>query len=183
MMTESAARRWPDLPDPRLLVLLRHWAMQRKGAPMPRRSDIDPQAIRECLPQVWIYRYKPDLDEFVCSLSGEAVNEAWGHSLIGKTLADIMPAADAAVVRERYRQVIAAPGIQLSERQIAPAERSTKQAVRLILPLADDSGSPYGVIGMTLYRHDPRTEGDRPLFPQASVLLVPCADLPAEPPL
>lgn len=181
-MTNVAANRWPQLPDPRLLVLLRHWAAQRKGAAMPRRSDIDPLALRDYLPQVWIYRYKPDLDEFVCSLSGEAVNEAWGHSLIGKSLADIMPAGDAAVVRERYRQVITTPGIQLSARQIAPADRSAKQAVRLILPLADDAGGPYGVIGMTLYRHDPRVEGDMPLLPQASVLLVPCADLPADPP-
>ncbi|MEK9970562.1 MAG: PAS domain-containing protein [Ferrovibrio sp.] len=141
---------WPALHEPRFRSLLRHWAERRQGIMTPR-SAIDPVAIRNCLSNVWIYQYLPDVDDFLCTLSGEAVNQAWGHSLMGRRITQIMSPVMLSHVQVLYRQMLALPAIQVSHRRITPADGVAQSAERLIVPLSRDDGSAYGILGITVY--------------------------------
>jgi hypothetical protein len=172
---------WPDLQEPRFRSLLRHWAERRRGIMTPR-SAIDPLAIRDCLPNVWIYQYLPDLDDFLCTLSGEAVNQAWGQSLMGKRTTQIMSPGMLAHVQVLYRRMLAMPALQVSRRRITPADGVAQSAERLIVPLSRDDGSPYGIFGITLYYLGRQTSFDNLRDMQGEVTLYDCHTLPATPP-
>jgi hypothetical protein len=178
---------WPVLHEPRFRQLLRHWAECRQSIDgklglMAPRSALDPAAIRACLPNVWIYQHLPDTDDFLCTLSGEAVNQAWGHSLMGRRITQIMAPEMLAHVRVLYRRMLAMPAIQLSHRRILPAEGVAQSAERLIVPLSRDDGSPYGVFGITIYHLGPQACFDNFRDMQGGVTLYDCHTLPATPP-
>ncbi|WP_341704453.1 PAS domain-containing protein [Ferrovibrio sp.] len=172
---------WPALPDPRLLVFLRHWAERRQGLTMPRRA-IDPLALRSCLPHVWLHRYREDSSDFVCVLAGEQVNAAWGGNIAGRPLAEIIQPDQAALTQARYRQVMQLPGVQVVRRLIQPADAAAKATERVIVPVDDGSGRPWGVFGMTLYHFDPVAGADLPVNPHGDAVLYLCTGLPAAPP-
>jgi hypothetical protein len=172
---------WPVLGDARFRILLRHWAENRSGLMAPR-SAIDPAAVRECLPHVWLYQYLPEENDFLCKLAGEKVNEAWGQSLIGKRVSQLMPPAMLARVPVLYRRMLQLPALQVSRRRITPPDRLVQSAERLILPLSRDDGTPYAVFGMTLYYLGDQSSFDDPLDMQGAVTLYDCSRLPATPP-
>lgn len=169
---------WPPLVDPRFRDLLRHWVEKRDGLMMPRAA-IDPVAIRHCLPNVWIYQYLPQEDDFLCTLSGEKVNQAWGGSLMGRRVSEFMSLDMSRLVPPLYRRMLALPAIQVSRRRITPAGSVEQSAERLIVPLSHADGSPYGVFGITLYFLGQLPQIANPADIQGQVTLYPCADLPA----
>ena len=173
---------WPEPRDSRFRQFLRHWAERRSGLMMPRTA-IDPIAIKSCLPHVWMVQYQAEIDDFRCTLAGEAVNQAWGMSIGGKRLSDYMPAGMLQRAMASYRRMLAVPALQVSCRSITRADAMEHGAERLILPVSDDSGRPYGVFGISLYYF---ADEDRTMTPQhvqgGDVVFYPCAALPAEPP-
>jgi len=178
---------WPALADPRFKTFLRHWAQNRPlingkpGLAMPR-SAIDPVAIRGCLANVWLYQYLPTEQDFLCTLAGEAVNLAWGQSLMGRRISQFMSPAMLAHVPALYRRMMALPALQVSRRRITPAGGVEQSAERLIVPLVDSNGGPWGVFGLTLYQLGAQKRMTDPAALQGPVTLYPCADLPADPP-
>lgn len=178
---------WPDLADPRHRQFVQHWAEQRAANPggwglIAPRSAIDPMALRACLPHLWIYRWDTARQDFICTLAGEAVNQAWGFSIIGRTTYEVMGAGNGPLVRARYLAVLGIPAIQCSRKPIEPHDGIHKRSTRIILPLCDGEGAPYGVLGMTLYDYDPYREADKPVQTVPEVELYGCAGLPRTPP-
>lgn len=170
---------WPPLKDKRLFAFLRHWAERRDGM-YAARERIDPVALRHLLPHVWIYRWQAEDGAFVCTLAGEAVSEAWGHGLIGKRLQEFARPEDAQVIEARYRDVLEMPAIQYSRRSVSPPGQAQRAAERLIVPLSDAGGRPYGVFGISLYRFDPVVAIDKPVLVNLDAVVYPCIGLPAE---
>lgn len=178
--------RWPELEDSRLRLLLRRWAEWRGDRLAPPRSAVDPAAIIPCLPELWIFRLSEDRSHVVCSLAGDKLNEAWGFSIMGKTPMELWGPEQGGIVNERLKRVALIPAIVHGTSSITPVSDlpGTRVARRLMLPLCDDEGAPYGAIGLTLLGYDRRRDQ-----PQAAPLLVqawrhPCADLPPNlPPL
>lgn len=169
---------WPQVEDRRLVAFLRHWAERRDGLRTPR-DRIDPAALSGLLAHVWMYRWVAEDDAFVCSLAGEAVQEAWGRSLIGKRLQDFARPDDATIIDARYRDVIEIPAIQYSRRRVVPSDQVEREAERLILPLSDAEGRPYGVFGISIYRFDPVVATGRPMIVNADAVIYRCDTLPA----
>lgn len=172
------AGQWPSFRDPRLLLLLRHWAERRRGLVMPR-SALDPAAIKTCLPHVWLFRYDAADDSFTCRLSGEGVNEAWGTNMTGKRPRDFMPEASAAMAHRIYRRILLTPALHVSNKL---ADATSKGADRLVVPLIDDDGQPYGIFGLSIYHFDPISGAGLPPHVGPEITYYPCADLPATPP-
>jgi hypothetical protein len=168
---------WPVFRDPRFLTLLRHWAANRVGLMMPRAA-LDPVDIRACLAHIWLAQYLPDEDSFVFRLAGERVNEAWGANITGKRSEEFMPAASAVTARQIYRRILLTPAVHVGYRRIEPAERQEKGAERLVVPLSDAEGSPWGIVGMSLYHFNPVTEADLPPYVGPDVTYYPCGGLP-----
>ncbi|WP_300299554.1 PAS domain-containing protein [Ferrovibrio sp.] len=177
---------WPDIDDARLQLLLRRWAEWRGNRLAPPRSAVDPASIIPCLPELWIFRLSEDRSHVVCSLAGDKLNEAWGFSIMGKTPMELWGPEQGGIVNERLKRVALIPAIVHGTSSITPVSDlpGTRLARRLMLPLCDDAGAPYGAIGLTLLGYDRRRDQ-----PQAAPLLVqawrhPCADLPPDlPPL
>lgn len=174
---------WPSFSNPQLLLFLRHWAARRPvtgDAPalMMPRSAIDPVVLKSCLPDVWLFQYRADEDRFVCTLAGERVNEAWGQSLIGKTPQDFMPRDSGTIAQAIYRRILLTPSLHVSYRRIEPAARQEKGAERLVVPVSDADGQPYGIFGLSLYHFDPVTEADHPPQVGRHIMYYPCAALP-----
>jgi len=169
---------WPEFDNPLLQVFLRHWAERRRGLAMPR-SAIEPAAIRSCLPHVYLMQYRAAGDDFVCTLSGEKVNEAWGQSLIGKRPQDFMPPDSAALAQDIYRRIATMPALHVSHRPIVPFDRPAKAAERLVVPLDDGAGRPWGLFGLSLYHFNPVTEAGHSPYVGHNVTYYPCAGLPA----
>lgn len=185
---EEVLGRWPEPDDPNMKLLLRRWAEWRDGLQPPPRSRIDPAALKPGLPTIWIWRLSDDHSTLTCTLAGEEVKDAWGRSIIGNDPLTLWGPQAGLIVRERLKRVALTPAIVHGRTTITPVSAggspldAGKSAERLILPLASDDGSPFGVIGMTLYRYD-RLSADSP---SPSVLLkswrYPCLSLPADPP-
>lgn len=170
---------WPVLADPRFRTFLRHWAQNRAGLVMPRGA-IDPVAIRGCLANVWLYQYLPEEEDFLCTLAGEQVNLAWGQSLMGRRISQYMSPAMLARVPDLYRRMMSLPAIQVSRRRITPASGVEQSAERVIVPLSDNAGRPWGVFGLTLYQLGGQARITDPAVFQGKVTLYPCADLPSD---
>jgi hypothetical protein len=174
---------WPVFRDPRFPQLLHHWAAGRTsdggtGLMMPR-SALDPVAIRGCLPHIWLAQYIAAEDNFVFRLAGERVNEAWGTSITGKRPEEFMSPASAATARQIYRRIVLTPAVHVGYRRIEPAERQQKGAERLVVPLSDAGGGPWGIVGVSLYHFNPVTEADLPPYVGPDVTYYPCRGLPA----
>ncbi|QDO97331.1 PAS domain-containing protein [Ferrovibrio terrae] len=169
---------WPVFRDPRFLTLLRHWASNRVGLMMPR-AVLDPVDIKACLAHIWLAQYLPGEDSFVFRLAGERVNEAWGANITGKRSEEFMPAASAVTATQIYRRILLTPAVHVGYRRIEPAERQEKGAERLVVPLSDADGGPWGIVGMSLYHFNPVTEADLPPYVGPDVTYYPCAGLPS----
>jgi hypothetical protein len=173
--------RWPDVQDARLQLLLRRWAEWRGDSLAPVRSAVDPAGIIPCLPELWIFRLSEDRSHVVCTLAGDKLNEAWGFSIMGKTPMELWGAEQGSLANERLKRVALLPAIVHGTSSLTPATDipGTRLAQRLMLPLRDDAGAPYGAIGLTLLGYDRRRDQ-----PQTAPMLVRawrhlCADLPS----
>lgn len=172
---EIVRSRLPDA-DPRIHTFFAAWNAARHGKPIPSRRDFDPLAVAPLLKFVWIYRYEPDIPDFVCRLAGENVNDAWGRSIKGRRLLDIVGAADHPVVMERWLRILREPSIQYGARQERLSALDLHRAERLILPLTGDSGEAEFVLGISLYtvaHPDP----NRPPLISEDIVRIPCAEM------
>jgi hypothetical protein len=171
--------RWPSFSDPRFRLFLRHWAERRVGLVVPR-SAIDPATLKPCLPYVYLMRYDPAFDTFICTLSGELVNQAWGTTLMGKRPHDFMPASSAALANEIYRRIVLTPILHVGHRHSGSPDVPVKAAERLVVPLSDADGRPYGLFGLSVYHFDPIAEATYAPHVGSNFTEYFCADLPAD---
>ncbi len=149
---------------------------------MMPRSALDPVEIRVCLAHIWLAQYLPDEANFVFRLAGEQVNEAWGANITGKRPGEFMSPASAVTASQIYRRILLTPAVHVGYRRIEPAERQEKGAERLVVPLSDVDGGPWGIVGMSLYHFNPVTQADLPPYVGPDVTYYPCSGLPAEAP-
>jgi hypothetical protein len=172
--------RWPAPEDGLLRLLLRRWAEWRQGGLVPRRSAVDPAAIVPCLPELWMFRLTDGNRRVVCSLSGEKLNEAWGRSIMGRDPMDLWGPEVGALINRRLCRVALTPAILYGYSGNTPAGLAYGGRVvrRLMLPLCDDTGAPYGVMGVTLLDFDRDRHRPETAPPLIRAWRHPCADLP-----
>ncbi len=171
------------MTDPRLRLLLYRWASWRIGLQPPPRAAVNPAEIKPCLPDLWIFRITDSGDDMVCTLAGEGLREAWGFSIIGSRPVDLWGKESGGIARDRLLVSARAPAVIHGRTDITPRSGPAKLAQRLMLPLADDAGAPYGVMGMTLFAYDRHLDQDLPVALPLHTSAYPCASLPAELPL
>jgi hypothetical protein len=139
---------------------------------------VNPAQLKVCLPDFWIFRITEDGSDLVCTLAGESIREAWGHSIIGGRPVDLWGPADGNVVRSRLLRAAREPALIHGRTGIIPKAGAGKLAQRLMLPLADDAGKPYGVMGMTNYVYDRHLDRDLPVPVPIYSTVYPCIHLP-----
>ncbi|WP_416897562.1 MAG: PAS domain-containing protein [Minwuia sp.] len=127
------------------------WRTARNGRLVPTQRDINPADIRRLLADVWIYRYEPARNDFVCRLAGENINAAWGGSIRGLTLREVVGIDRHPEAIRRWRAIIEVPQIQYGVVDEVRDGVETRTGERLVLPLSDDDGHPDRVFGYSRY--------------------------------
>ncbi|MEQ8814556.1 MAG: PAS domain-containing protein [Thalassobaculum sp.] len=162
--------------DPRVFTFIDAWRAARRGKLVPFRQDFDPTVVPGLLGSVWLYRYEPELGDFVCRLAGEAIKAAWGGNLTGRTLREIIGEDDYAVVIERWRRIMAGPLIQYGAAAELGSDSQQRRVERLVMPLASESGEIDHMLGLSLYALSSPTLTRTILVPGTTVQ-IPCAEL------
>lgn len=162
--------------DPRVFTFIDAWRAIRHGTLVPLRTDFDPMAIPTLLPHIWLYRFEPELDDFVCKLAGEEVNSAWGHSIKGNTLREVVGEADHPTVLRRWRKIVGVPVIHYGSGTERLSAMQTRTAERMLVPLASDDDVIDHVLGLSLYKisgFDP----SRPPLVLEDIKQIPCTEV------
>lgn len=123
-----------DIQSPMLMRLYELWQSRHVGGRLPGRSDFDPVEMKECLGNIFILEYVPELDNFRYTLIGTKIVNWVGVDNTGKMVDEIFD--------DRMRQFY--KGLQ--SRQV-PVRTSGKVVWRdkehvayelVTLPLSDD---------------------------------------------
>jgi hypothetical protein len=162
--------------DPRIFEFFHAWRSARRKSLVPLRTDFEPLEIPALLRYVWIYRFDPDLGDFVCKLAGEDINTAWGRSIKGMTLREIVGPADHPVMMGRWTQLLTVPLLHYGSATERLSEMETQVAERLLLPLASDDDTIDHVLGISLYTISGANRTRTPLVP-ADIVQIPCAEV------
>lgn len=137
--------------DSRIFAFIDAWRMARRGKLVPFRHDFDPTGVPNLLACVWLYRFEPDLGDFVCRLAGEEIKAAWGGNLTGRSLREIIGEDDHDVVMERWGRIMAGPLIQYGAAAEQEGGDQARRVERLVLPLVSESGALHYMLGLSLY--------------------------------
>lgn len=162
--------------DLRVFRFLQAWREARDGGPIPRRRAFDPMAAPDLLPWIWLYAWEPDSDDFRCRLAGEQVNAAWGRSIRGLTLHDVVGATDHPTIRARWRRILDELLVHYGARTERLSALETRRAERLLAPLADDAGAARYVLGLSLYAIE-ASDPTRPALKPDDSVQFPCTEV------
>jgi hypothetical protein len=168
-------RRIPDA-SPKIHSFFGAWLDARGDAMVPRRKSFSPITIPTLLRFVWMYEFDQRRQDFVCQLAGESVNEAWGGSIRGRTIREIVGNIDYPVLRSRWDIIIGQPAIQYGAVEERLTSMEVWQAERLLLPMASKDGAINVMLGISLYRLQRGTLRGKQDIPE-SVIRIPCAEL------
>ena len=141
-----------ELPEPSdaALQFIAAWKAARRRNLVPLKRNFDPLSIPHLLPDIFMYRYDPESDSFVCRLAGERVNASWGYPITGKTSREILGEADAPMIEEIWHRILTTPLLHYGN-----AERLSGNllyaAERVVAPLADDEGDVTIILGLSRY--------------------------------
>lgn len=148
----------PDAPaplreaDPRILRFLDAWRDARGDERVPARSAFDPTAAADLLAWTWLARFDEARGDFIYRLAGEEVNAAWGRSLRGLSLKEVLGPADHPTVLQRWREILEGPSLHYGHSKERLSALENQSAERLLLPMADPDGAVLWIIGLSLYR-------------------------------
>lgn len=162
--------------DPRIFDFIEAWRAARNGRLVPCRDDFDPMRVPGLLGSVWLYRFEPALGDFVCRIAGEEIKAAWRGNLTGRTLREILGAADHKVVIGRWRRLAAGPMIQYGAAAEPGAGGEPRRVERLVLPLASADGVVDHMLGLSLYALSSPILTRAVLVP-GTTIQIPCAEL------
>lgn len=139
------------------------WLRQSEAGRVPERSYLDAFALRGALPYVWLVAYEAESGIYRHRLAGEHVNDTFGFSLRGRTLADIYPASELENVTAAFEFVRTRPGVVYAEGQVYCQIGKHRYGERLMLPISDTSGAVRFVLGATDYGFGFRRRHPRPV--------------------
>lgn len=141
----------PNLQDPRIKKLRDYWAGLARDGAMPRRSDLDPIALKDVLEIIWLYEYENSPVRFRCRLAGEAVNARYDGGIGRRYLDDFFSGKLLHDVQAHYLAVLDMPCIGYSIGRVYGALGKIGFGERILLPMSDEFGQPRFVLGATNY--------------------------------
>lgn len=165
----------PDA-DPRILRVIDAWLAARHGRLVPLRGDFDPILVGNVLAYVWIYRFRPNQGDYICELTGEQVSIAWGHSIKGMWLRDIVGPTHHPTVLRRWEGLRTQCRILYARGGKEGPGSETLHSERAVMPLAARGDEGDSMLGVTLYEPHFHSGNYAPSVPK-SVVEIPAAGL------
>jgi len=116
---------------------------------IPRKSAIDPVILAGAglLPRVWLV--ERDGDGFRYRLVSEHLRPLYMQSLLGRRLEEVHDGEALSALSTLYRRTVADEGVHFSVGPVFSGDTHAYDAVRILLPLADDDGQSRYAIGTT----------------------------------
>lgn len=127
-----------SLGDPLLRAGYDYWRAKRAGRSMPRRSDIDPADIPTLLPNILITEMLEEGTRYRYRLAGSAVTEAFGRSLTGRYVDEIMTGLYRDFIMRIYRDIYLDRRCIFSESRYTNGVKPGLSTKRLFMPLSSD---------------------------------------------
>lgn len=168
-------RRIPDA-TPEIQSFLAAWLDARGDDLVPQRKSFSPMTIPILLRFVWMYEFDPERQDFVCQLAGENVNEAWGGSIKGRTIREVVGKVDYPAVRSRWDIIVGQPAIHYGAAEERMTSLETWQAERLLLPMASGDDTINVILGCSIYSLQRGAPEGTKAIPEL-IIQIPCADL------
>lgn len=166
----------PIESDRRIAQFLDAWNAAKKDNLVPRKSDFDPTVVPRLLSSIYICEWLPDMGDFQCVLAGEEVNKAWGSSLSGKRLGDVIGQDDHPVICDRWHTILDTPEIHYGMVTERMTEQNFYSAERLTVPLSDKGGIRCYIMGLSLYSFG-KIDFTRPALIPEDTIRIACADI------
>jgi hypothetical protein len=153
---------WPEIEDDLIRKFLCHCADARRGAIVPSQGAIDPTVIGPCLPNVFMYRFVPEMRDFVLAIVGEEVKAFWREPLKGRSMRDVLGqgAGDMAIARGLL--VVETPALLYTRSSTITRPGAFHSVTRLTAPLLKEGGDVFGTIGISVYTPVPSLRGQPP---------------------
>jgi hypothetical protein len=127
-----------SLNDPLVVKGYDYWRAKRAGRSMPRRSDIDPADIPTLLPNILITEMLEEGTRYRYRLAGSAVTEAFGRSLTGQYVDEIMTGPYREFITRLYRDIYLDRRCIFCESRYANGVKHGLSTKRLFMPLSND---------------------------------------------
>ena len=128
----------------RVFSLWNHWRGER---PAPRRTEVDPAALRTLLPQIFIFDVEDD--DFRFRLVGEAVNERYDHRLKGRSLRELLTGNVLDETLHEHRQCVERQQAVLVHNSVETISNDDRSIyTRLLLPLEVVDGKARHILGL-----------------------------------
>jgi len=126
------------IKSPRVRLVLRHWRDSRKGRCFPRRSDIDPAAMREALPHITLTQLSYDPFRVLYRLVGTEVAR-WSKQDFTNCYADeLVFQDDDRDWTDYYRQVVDNKAVCFGVTYWRETETRPYWIEHMICPLSSD---------------------------------------------
>ena len=126
------------LSDSKLRRLYDYWRTLGHNGRYPSRRDIDPLAIPDLLPNVFLLDVIGDAQDFVFRLAGSLVEDAFSMPLRGKSIAEIQRSAGTPIPVAQHVEVARGAGPRYREGSMYVAGREHWKVQRLLLPLSSN---------------------------------------------
>ncbi len=127
------------------------WSETRGAADMPRKDALEPLAIPDLLPFLWINEHDAANGCFVYRLVGEEIRARYETPLKDRRLAEIFDPTTATRIQETMSRVVTAPCAYHHLGAIYEARDRVGFGERLLLPLGSGAGPGTHVLGISIY--------------------------------
>ena len=125
------------------------WLAFREQGRFPSFDDIDPAAIKEALPYLWVLRYDRADGRFSYRIAGEEINQFYHRNLSGKPVDGVLAPELAEAFQGRARRVVENTCVMHLIGKVYRSAGYEALGERIYLPLSPARNDDGGVLGVT----------------------------------
>ena len=137
-----------EVPEPEIGHGYAYWRSLCRDRLMPSRRDIDPAAIKDLLPNVFLVEVLHGPPEFRFRLAGTQIRYEMGEEITGKTLDEIDQDGRAGAIFEEYRAAVDRGAPVLFREEYTRHDGKFVHYARLLCPLSDDGRAVSMLFGV-----------------------------------
>jgi hypothetical protein len=146
-------------------ALFDYWNAVRNGKQAPRRTDIDPIAMKRWLASVFILQ-RLDRDHVIFRLAGTRLCSTFGREFREQNILAMFHGDCHRAVRSLLDEVVCGPYVGLAKVTAVTLDKREANGEMIFLPLADATGRIDRVLGCLNLTHGEKTLGHRKLVRQ-----------------
>jgi len=150
------------LTQPGTKLVFDYWNALRNGRRLPRRSEVDPAALRALLPNVFILQ-RYDSEHVVFRVAGTALCAAFGRELRDHNFVTLWSRNCQPVIRDLLLQLAEKAQVATVRADGATLDKRTLSTETVLLPLADDWGAQTRILGFAGFGREEASLGWRKL--------------------